>query len=276
MRPNSIFGGRFAESFILVGPVLEGFVGGLSTFNGVTHAYISDCTRHGSRSTIFSTVQGMVFVGLAIGPWFGGLFFPPKGYSDGHFFASITLITLTILYVLFVCPESRVPSPSESTSTSTTPLDKIKSALALSPLQIARRIPALLHSFMSALLLPISMFAPRRVPGTRRKNWNMTYVGLSLFLYIVSTVSAPPFHFHSSILRFLLCLLGCLSVFFLIFFLKSFNLAKNGDLGWDAGAIFVEVHTTLFVVSDRCWRPSIGQSTGYSVARIPIRVCCWD
>lgn len=32
-------------------------------------SYISDCTRHGSRSTIFSTVQGMVFVGLAIGPW---------------------------------------------------------------------------------------------------------------------------------------------------------------------------------------------------------------
>ncbi|KAF5327010.1 hypothetical protein D9619_004881 [Psilocybe cf. subviscida] len=188
MRPNSIFGGRHAESFILVGPVIEGFVGGLSTFNGVFHAYISDCTRHGSRSTIFSTVQGMVFVGLAIGPWFGGLFFPPKGYSDGHFFASITLISLTILYVIFVCPESRIPSPSESTTTPTTPIAKIKSALALSPMQMARRVPVLLHSFMSAILLPVSMFAPRRVPGTRRKNWNMTYVGLSLFLYIVSTL----------------------------------------------------------------------------------------
>lgn len=68
MRPESFFGRR-AERVILVGPVIEGLTGGLSTFNGVVHAYISDCTQHGSRSTIFSTVQGMIFVGLAIGPW---------------------------------------------------------------------------------------------------------------------------------------------------------------------------------------------------------------
>jgi hypothetical protein len=65
MKSETIFG-RFPERFILVGPVIEGLVGGLSVFNGVTHAYvtlldccrhytekmnsyISDCTRHGSR-----------------------------------------------------------------------------------------------------------------------------------------------------------------------------------------------------------------------------------
>ncbi len=37
MKPDSMFG-RHAERFILVGPIIEGFVGGLSTFNGVTHA----------------------------------------------------------------------------------------------------------------------------------------------------------------------------------------------------------------------------------------------
>ena len=37
MRPNSLFG-QYAEHLILVGPILEGFVGGLSTFNGVVHA----------------------------------------------------------------------------------------------------------------------------------------------------------------------------------------------------------------------------------------------
>ena len=101
MQPNTIFF-RHAEQLILVGPVVEGFVGGLSTFNGVFHAfvltvpmrllrshplhfsYVTDCTRPGSRldttfsvifvltlirSQIFSTIQGIVFVGLSFGPW---------------------------------------------------------------------------------------------------------------------------------------------------------------------------------------------------------------
>jgi hypothetical protein len=66
MRHVSFFEG-YAEQLILVGPVIEGLTGGLSTFNGVVHAYvvclgklrcvlmsrlcsyISDCTSHGSR-----------------------------------------------------------------------------------------------------------------------------------------------------------------------------------------------------------------------------------
>ncbi|KAF8907370.1 major facilitator superfamily domain-containing protein [Gymnopilus junonius] len=178
MRPDSLFGRR-AERFILVGPVIEGFVGGLSTFNGVVHAYISDCTRHGSRSKIFSTVQGMVFVGLAIGPWLGGYFFPAKGYNDGFFYTSIGIITFTLLYVIFVCPESL--KHSERTVQSRTQDDL---SFKTSPLLVVRR---LIMNFISALLLPISMFTPLRIPGSSRYNYNMTLVGLSMFLYIVST-----------------------------------------------------------------------------------------
>ncbi|PPQ71192.1 hypothetical protein CVT24_010010 [Panaeolus cyanescens] len=178
MRPDSIFG-RHAEQLILVGPVVEGFVGGLSTFNGVFHAYISDCTRHGSRSTIFSTVQGMVFVGLAIGPWLGGLFFPPKGYNDGFFYGSIGLISATILYVIFICPESRQPQR--------VPVVQERGDLASKPSPVIT-IGKLLKNFATALLLPISMFTPRRsFDNPSKRNWNMTFVGLGLFLYLVST-----------------------------------------------------------------------------------------
>lgn len=178
MRPNSLFG-RYAEHLILVGPILEGFVGGLSTFNGVVHAYISDCTRHGSRSKIFSTVQGMVFVGLATGPWFGGLFLPSHGYSDAFFFGSISLIALTLAYVIILCPESRMASTTTVSSQTQENL-----SFKTSPILSARR---LILNFISALLLPISMFSPRAIPNSSRKNYNMTFVGLSLFLYIVST-----------------------------------------------------------------------------------------
>ena len=37
MKPNSLFG-RHAERLILLGPIFEGFVGGLSTFHGAVHA----------------------------------------------------------------------------------------------------------------------------------------------------------------------------------------------------------------------------------------------
>ncbi|CAA7267114.1 unnamed protein product [Cyclocybe aegerita] len=178
MRPNTFFG-RYAEQLILVGPVIEGFVGGLSTFNGVVHAYISDCTRHGSRSKIFSTVQGMVFVGLATGPWICGKIFPPKGYHDGFFFGSISLIAANILFVIFICPESRFPPPATDNTLSA---DQV--SFKNSPLLAIQR---LFVNFLSSLMLPISMFMPLRVPGSSRRNYNMTLVGLSLFLYIVST-----------------------------------------------------------------------------------------
>ncbi|KAF5342541.1 hypothetical protein D9611_001959 [Ephemerocybe angulata] len=179
MKPDSWFG-RYGEKAILVGPILEGLVGGLSTFNGVVHAYISDCTRHGSRSKIFSTVQGMVFVGLAIGPPFAGVLLPQVGYSDSFFYTSITLIFLTLLYVNFVCPESFIPVERETIENFREEEQQSKS----SAIYAARR---LITRFLSALLSPILMFAPRRVLSSRKLNYGMPLVGLSLFLYLVST-----------------------------------------------------------------------------------------
>ena len=37
MNPDSIFG-AYAEQFILVGPILEGLVGALSSYNGIVHS----------------------------------------------------------------------------------------------------------------------------------------------------------------------------------------------------------------------------------------------
>ena len=149
------------------------------------------------RSTIFSAVQGMVFVGLAIGPWvrllkqscslltpfkIGGYLFPANGYNDSFFIGSISLIGAILFYVVFICPESRMPEETAATEIS----DETPSFKS-DPLSAMRAIAIKL---LTALVLPISMFAPRRVPGTSRRNWNMTLCGLSIHLYIVSTVSA--------------------------------------------------------------------------------------
>ncbi|KAJ2915193.1 hypothetical protein MD484_g5221, partial [Candolleomyces efflorescens] len=180
MRPQSIFG-RYGEKFILVGPIIEGFVGGLSTFNGVVHAYVSDCTRHGSRSKIFATIQGMVFVGLATGPQFAGFFLPKIGYSDSFFYSSIALILAVLLYVVFICPESLPPkSRNELVEESTPELVQVKTSPVVAASEIIGR-------FIKSVLSPVLMFAPRRLPGTRKLQYSMPLVGMALFVYLVST-----------------------------------------------------------------------------------------
>lgn len=117
---------------------------------------------------------------------FGGLFLPKTGYSDSFFFCSITLLVCTILYVLFVCPESRFP-PDAAGDSYARDFRQLKS----SPIQAARH---LIRKFISALLSPISIFAPKRIRGTNKTSWNMTLVGLSFFIYCVSIVSRPICH----------------------------------------------------------------------------------
>ncbi len=124
--------------------------------------------------------------------------FPVKGYNDGFFIGSISLIFLTLLYVAFVCPESRVPSNIIAAEHSDREM-----SFVTSPVIAIRRLTTKL---LSALLLPISIFAPRRVPGTSRRNWNMTLCGLSLFFYVVSTVSTLLCKVYIDVQPFLGCL----------------------------------------------------------------------
>jgi MFS family permease len=53
---------------LLVGPVLDGLLGGLSTVTATIHAYVSDVTPPGSRATVFSQVGGSLMLGLLFGP----------------------------------------------------------------------------------------------------------------------------------------------------------------------------------------------------------------
>jgi len=150
------------------------------------------------RSRIFSTIQGIVFVGLSFGPWvihtplsknwlifflqFSGLFLPKTGYSNSFFFSSITLLVSTILYLVFVCPESRFPTRDDTSVYTRDFLD-----LKTSPIRASQR---LFRKFMTALLSPIAMFSSKPIPETNQRSWNMILVGLSFFLYCVSIVSS--------------------------------------------------------------------------------------
>lgn len=55
----------------MVGPFLEGLLGGLATLMAAMHAYISDVTPDGSRATHFGRLFAALMAGLAIGPVLG-------------------------------------------------------------------------------------------------------------------------------------------------------------------------------------------------------------
>lgn len=79
----------FGYRFILLGPILDGLMGGFSTISATNNAYISDTTPDGSRAKVFSrfgvsrveqegviakshlAVQGILMLGFSIGPVLG-------------------------------------------------------------------------------------------------------------------------------------------------------------------------------------------------------------
>ncbi|KAJ6531844.1 major facilitator superfamily domain-containing protein [Mycena capillaripes] len=172
---------RRAEAFILAGPVLEGFAGGLSVFNGVVHAYVADCTPDGSRSKIFSTIQAMQFIGLAFGPWIAGVVLSYTSLGPySLFYISVSIQLLLLLYIIFMFPESlrsKVQAP---------PMD-----LEPTPLVSTQKetLKERVKRFTIAFVSPITVFAPRTVDHgvSFRKDYNLFLLGSAVLLYLIST-----------------------------------------------------------------------------------------
>ncbi|THH16571.1 hypothetical protein EW146_g4090 [Bondarzewia mesenterica] len=177
--------GRHGEAFIITAPLIEGFLGAQSTYNGLTHAYATDCTADGSRARIFSMLQGMLYVGLASGPWLNGIVLNVFGNSTTAtlFMLAIAIAITNLFFVLFVVPESLAPDRRLSHSPSylherTPSLTRDKSAKA-----VVKRTFALVTT---QFLRPVALFVPRRLEGRRGRNWNLTLTGLTLFIYVLS------------------------------------------------------------------------------------------
>ncbi|KIK63015.1 hypothetical protein GYMLUDRAFT_41315 [Collybiopsis luxurians FD-317 M1] len=176
----------FAEQFIIVGPVLDGLAGGISAFNGAVHAYTSDCTAAGSRARIFSFLQGMTFIGLAIGPWLGSFITGPDAPNPYiQFYASSIMYALLMAFVAFILPESldkKYQPLSESSPTDSVHYRRRR------PLWVT--VKSGLTELLTGLVTPVSIFIPRTITnheGSRKKDWNLTFAGGALFLYLVST-----------------------------------------------------------------------------------------
>jgi MFS family permease len=138
---------------------------GLSAASAHIHAYIADCTDSERRSRVFSIYLGLVYIGMAIGPAFGGLLIRQSGDLLTVFYYALLGHLLFACMVWFVVPESIAP----------TQLSRAKAAHDESKLQAKGGLLAHLTSFFA----PLKLFAPVMVatgdnPLKRRKDWNLT------------------------------------------------------------------------------------------------------
>ncbi|EIW84355.1 hypothetical protein CONPUDRAFT_100346 [Coniophora puteana RWD-64-598 SS2] len=179
-----------SHKLLIVAPILEGALGGWSSLNGACTAYIADCTSSGSRARVFARFTGVLFTGLALGPFLGAwLIRNPLPFLQishgGHplesvnsvFWVAIALWFVNFLLVLFVFPES-LPAAKRaafrkgknratgehtddlaiSTSTSSSSSSSLGFKHGSSP---GRSLFRVVRGFLS----PLAMFLPAEVPG---------------------------------------------------------------------------------------------------------------
>ncbi|KAH9848455.1 major facilitator superfamily domain-containing protein [Lenzites betulinus] len=193
--PHSIFAAH-GHKFLIISPIIEGLLGGWSTLQAATSAYISDCTSDGSRAHIFSRFTGVFYLGFAVGPTIGAflirhpfipIFSPAIGVHNGAptvtsvFYVAATASFVNLLLALFLFPESLEKKKAKVAavqSTSTT-LQTISDAPA----------SATQGSFLANILSPLAMFLPKSVDapdGRKRTDWSMTLLAMVLFGHLLS------------------------------------------------------------------------------------------
>jgi fucose permease len=188
------------HKFLIVAPFIEGILGGWSTLQSATTAYISDCTSDGSRAQIFSRFTGVFYLGLSAGPAVGAFLikhplFPFAGKVDVHPIESVTSVFwvaifcsfINVLLTAFVFPES---FPKEKRTVKAVAARDIEEEESLEALDKKRKDWMGL-GIIKGFLSPLAIFLPKVVQdasGRQRKDWNLTFLALSLVGYMLSTV----------------------------------------------------------------------------------------
>ncbi|CAG8569639.1 5959_t:CDS:2, partial [Scutellospora calospora] len=102
--------GHFSESLglivLIIGVLIDGFLGGFSSLAAVLYSYAADCTVPEQRRVIFGFMQGALYLGLSLGTMVGGEIVEFTNNLLSVFYVSITISILFFLFVLFILPES--------------------------------------------------------------------------------------------------------------------------------------------------------------------------
>ncbi|KAJ3502515.1 hypothetical protein NLJ89_g8854 [Agrocybe chaxingu] len=214
--------------FLVVGPLVEGSLGGMATGVAACHAYLADTSSENSRSRIFSFSLGLMFTGFAVGPALGSLLIRFTGHTLSVFFAAAASHVLYTILVFLILPES----VSQKHMT----LAKARYAAELLDHAQERERNAAVGVLVNirrlfAFLSPLTVFLPgedkARSNGNPlkkpKKDWNLTLMalGYGFTISIMGSYStkfqyaASTFGWTAETLGYWLSLVGATRAFFL-------------------------------------------------------------
>lgn len=189
--------------FLIVGPFLDGLLGGMSTVTAAIHAYVADCTGPDERSHIFSLFLGLLFTGFGLGPTLGALIIHFTGSVLSVFYlAAGTHLLYAALVILFV-PESLSKRRMSAAR-------KVHhEQLAEARLGPRRHLAARWLQALFGFLRPLHVLAPVRVdkklaaPGARHggRDWNLLFVTMA-YGCTCTTLGSYPYKFQYTSARF--------------------------------------------------------------------------
>lgn len=206
--PSSPFSG-YGHRLLVIAPIIEGLLGGWSTVQSASSAYISDCTASGSRAHIFSQFTGVYYIGLSIGPGIGGwLIHNTKWGSTAAGTKTVTavfciavLCSLTnFALALFILPESLDKVRREKASEGQRLSAKAKGKMVASGernVQLGEGSSRTLREdvderqgLLHELFSPLRIFLPVtiRMGIRQRQDWNLTLLAAALFTMMLSSV----------------------------------------------------------------------------------------
>ncbi|KAF5359873.1 hypothetical protein D9756_003450 [Leucocoprinus leucothites] len=103
---------KHGHILLLIAPIVEGALGGWSTLQATTSAYVSDCTSSGSRAHVFSRFTGVTYLGVFIGPSISGYLIQKSSTNKNTknvtsvFWVAVVCSFVNFLLAVFVFPES--------------------------------------------------------------------------------------------------------------------------------------------------------------------------
>ncbi|KIL69994.1 hypothetical protein M378DRAFT_7764 [Amanita muscaria Koide BX008] len=208
--------------FLIVGPLIEGAFGGMSSGSAASHAYIADTTTEESRSRMFSLSLGLLFTGVAIGPAISSLLIRSTGQLLSVFFLSACLHLTYALAVLFIVPESLTKQKMQASR------KKHQEQGREAP---AKSVATYLKGLFR-FLAPLTVLAPSKSTRTGGKDWSLTLIalGYGLAFSITGSVSyvlqyaASAYNWTSEFLGYYVALIGAIrAVVLLVVFPLAFK-----------------------------------------------------
>lgn len=195
--------------FLLLGPFIEGILGGFTCAVAAIHAYVADSVDPANRSRIFSLSLGLMMIGMSLGPTVGGLIIRATHQTIAVFYFATAIHIWYAFMVWFVMPESlpralmRTNRRRREEEIARARTEREAVAGDARGLRTAMRLKSAF-----AFLSPLTVFAPVPMENTAsgsplkagKKDWSLSFLAAC---YGCSTLILVSYNLH--------CLLNLLS-----------------------------------------------------------------